>query len=93
MSKIDMDYVNSLSFQDLYEMADYYDLLLYGDWSDYKNKPEFDYELCKERKKLLVLAIRAKKCSMDKKLFGSPTITNEDEFINQDSLMNDQKAL
>jgi hypothetical protein len=92
-SKIDMHYLNTLSLFDLYEMAEFYDLLLNADWSNWKNEPKFDRDLCEERSKLLSLAIRVRKCSIDERLFGTPTILNTDDFIDRDSLTNSQKTI
>ena len=83
--KFDMEYLNSLSLFDLYEMANFYDLLLNADWDNWYSPgcdiPEFDRGLCYDRSKLLELAIRMKKCSMDEKLFRSPIVKNVAAFV------------
>lgn len=93
-NKIDIEYLKSLSLFDLYEMLKFYDSLSYvkyTDWSAYPAKPELDLAMCDERINLLEIAIRFKKCEMDKKLFGSSILKNLDSFTEKSCLEENSK--
>lgn len=96
-SKIDLEYLRSLSLFDLYEMANFYETFQhadYADWSAFSAKPDVDTHMCIDRIKLLSTAIRLKKCEMDERLFGSSIIRNLNDFSEKSYLdSNSQKHI